>query len=122
MAAINFGSGHSTTVTNGNMYSCLRDRDFRRDSVNDGRQQVVGSADFRDARVPRGASAVTSVTPGVPRSASIGPVIASATPGHGERREFRFRIIRRQRFDRRQALAMRVGDVAGMPDAQIPER
>ena len=76
-----FASGHSTTVTNGNMYSFFAIGGVRRLAVHDGRQQVVGASLLDDARRRRGTLAVTSVTPGACRSASIACEIASATPG-----------------------------------------
>ena len=51
-----FASGHSTTVTNGNMYSFFAIAASGDVAVDDGRQQVVGAALLDDARRRRDTS------------------------------------------------------------------
>ena len=114
-----FLSGHSTTVTNGNMYSFLAIAASGDVAVHDGRQQVLGAPILDDARTSRWRRSRRR-RPALCRSASMAGGDRGGRAGNGERGQARFGIVRRQGTHARQPLSHRVGisRVAARPDAR----
>ena len=115
-----FASGHSTTVTNGNMYSFCRDR--RRRATRSARRSAADSRRVPALTMPR-PFAVLRGDVGDARRLQVGVDRLRDGVGHArdrERREARVGMIGRQRPDGGETLRQRVGDlarVAARPDA-----